>query len=177
MTKLPNQMYSNLKAALASGKLPEDSSTREYDVVYDTFGELAQSLLDDWTKPSVSQTRREVSALVGFWEAIPFDGVLIGVAVNQPAIVPASIQAAKSMRLGSVTTLLEEMQSHVPASVIDIEDAEGRIEWYESEDGRGSAAALAQIEEKLNEGDFAEQLLLGVFQRVLAEPEEFFKVR
>ncbi len=166
-----------LKTALASGALPENTDSPDYDVVYDTFGELCEVLLEDWANPSTPQVRRDVAALVAVWETIPFNGVLVGVAANQPGVVAVAVDAARRMKLATVSKVLKDMQAHVPKSVVEMEDAESRLEWYQSSSGRGSAEALEKIEERINEGDFAEQLLLGVFQGVLAEPAEFFEAR
>jgi hypothetical protein len=175
MKKLPAETRTTLQAALASGKLPGDPDDAGYDDVYSAFGELAEALGEAWADPKATPTQRSVAALLGFWEAIPWDGLVVGIAANQPGVVGVALAAAKSMKLPVVAQYLKEVQSHIPAVVIEMDDCVPRNNWYQTPDGEKHAAALEKLEHEIQEGEFGTELLLGALQRVLAEPKDFVR--
>src|SRR5690349_9332483 len=83
MPKLPAAMLRKAKKAMPSGKVPENGE-QGYDEFYDLVGELSMAFNGSWERPKAGAAVRQVSALVDLWSAIPADGLLVGVAVNQP---------------------------------------------------------------------------------------------
>ena len=177
MDKLPAAVHAKLSKALSGGKLP-DFGEDGYDDLYNAFGELWGALGDEWSKPGTSPARRNIAALVEFWSAIPGDGVLVGVAINMPGVLPIAIDAATEMKLNAVRDGLRKVKSHVPEEVVALEDVDDRLEWYNSAKGKKHAARLEAIEEEIQADEaFGTELLLGVMKRVVAERGEFFRAR
>lgn len=176
MSKLPAAARAKLSSALASGKLP-DFDDESYNDVYDIFGDLWNALGDEWSQPDASPARRHVAALVELWSTIPSDGLTVGVGVNQPELPAAAVQAAAELKLPKVLALLKRIQKHIPAEVASIDDVEQRLTWYQSDKGEDHAAALEELEQECQDGEFGEELMLGALRRVLAEPAEYFASR
>jgi hypothetical protein len=175
MPKLPNKALVTLKQVVAAGKLPEPEDSI-YNEVFDVWGDLLSEFGGEWEKASASKARREVSALVDFWSAIPTDGLVIGIAVNQPGVVATAIDAAKSMKLASLVPLLEQIKKHIPSTVVAMSDVDKRMEWYESAKGESHAAQLGELEEVAQEqAEFGTAIMLGCFRRLTEEPGEFFE--
>lgn len=173
MPKLPHATKLKLEAALAPGKLPESSSDPGYDDVFEAFGELVTEFGAAWEDPDATPAQRDVGALVSFWECIPWNGLLVGVAVNQPGVVAAALNAAKNLPV--VARFLTDIQTHIPAIVVEMGDVEERLRWYESPEGEPHAAALADLEHAIQKGEFGEELLLGSLRRTVAESSDFYE--
>jgi hypothetical protein len=174
MTKLPASMHHKLRAALAPGRIPKTDDPG-YDDVFDIWGELWTTIGNAWEDPLQSRTRRHVAALVDLWSAIPPDGLLVGVAVNQPEVVPVAIEAAEAMELPHVRPMLEQISDCIPPEVLFIDDVEDRLSWYQEEEHEPLAERLAELEEEAQDGPFASELMLACLNRTLAEPREFFR--
>src|SRR5689334_14087439 len=98
MPKLPADAHRKLAAAMVTGTIPEYGQPG-YDDFFDVYGDLGVSLDGDWARAAASPARRHVSALSDLWNAIPADGLLVGVACNQPGVVAAAIDAVTAMKL------------------------------------------------------------------------------
>ena len=176
MSKLPAPTHERLRKALASGNLPEDPAEPGYNDVYDIYGELWESLAGAWERSGESPARRHVSALIDVWSAIPTDGLLVGVAVNQPEVVAAAIEAARFMKLKTCAELLARIHECIPGEVSSRSEPTSRHEWYDGgKKGRKLAAQLEELEGIAQDGEFGTELLEACFRRVLAEPAEFFE--
>lgn len=159
MPKLPRSTHVKLQSLLAKGKLPKADSTA-YDDLDTIFGDLAESLAGKWEKPRVSNTVSYIAALTDHWSTIPGDGLVTGVAVNQPRIV---------------ARLFKRIQRYFPTRIITMKSSGKRLAWYSAGVGAKHAANLERIEEGLFDSDkFGSELMLGCFQRVLFEPAKFF---
>jgi len=176
MRMLPAAAHAKLSKALAAGTLPDEGDAGDDDVS-EIHMDLASALDSAWSDPNASTPRRHVSALIDFWLAVPGDGLLVGVAVNQPGVVAAAIKAAQDLKLPGVLTKLKKIQPHIPAKVLDIDDAEERFAWYESAKGQAHAEALEDLESDLEEAGFINEIVLAPLLLALKHPAEFFKPR
>jgi hypothetical protein len=173
--KLPAATLPKLRAALASGKVPAYGEPND-DLVSDIWGDdLPDILQDSWRKPKAPPARRHLSALTEFWGNICGDGLVVGVAINDPGLVPASQEAAAAMKLKTVSRILARVAKCVPDEVLKLKNLDKRLAWYESKKGQAQAAKLEQLEELVNKQDFIDELQVGIFRRLLAEPKEFFE--
>lgn len=175
MTKLPASMHAQLANALSKGSIPEHGEPG-YDAFYDVFGEFAAILWEDATNPNAPQVRRHVAALIAIWSAIPHDGVLVGVACNQPEVVPVAIEAAESLQLPTVVAGLRAIADCIPNEIVVLPDPSDRLEWYGSSKGDKAATRLEALYDELTEDEsFATALMLTCMQQTLANPTEFFE--
>lgn len=174
MNKLPATSLSNLKSALASGSIP-DFGQPGYDDLFDVWDELGMSLAEDWANAKASPARREVSALTDLHNSIAPDGVLVGVICNQAPVVAPAIAAAASMRLPAVAELLKELAGHIPATILEMDDPEDRLNWYDSPEGVEHSEALEDLEERLQHERIVTDLMLACCRRVINESAEFFE--
>lgn len=174
--KLPKAKHNKLVKALSSGRLP-DHGEPGYNDVYDIFGDLSIALGEVWTDKNASPVRRHVSALVDFWSAIAFDGLRVGVACNQPHVVPAAIEAAGRLKLPALKRVLTRVQRHIPPSILALEDPEDRLNWYDSRDGEAHARALEELEAEIQDPRLADRLILTILRQTLDEPAEFYRTK
>lgn len=174
MRKLPATAHAKLAAAFASGKIP-DGGDPGYNDFWDIYSDLEPALDDDWANPAASTARRHVSALVSLGNAIPADGLTVGVACNQPGIVAVAIEAADAMNLASIRPTLAKIQACIPPNILALDDAGDRQEWYGSPVGEPLAEKLEAIEQEDEEGELGTVLLEAAVRRVLAQPRESFE--
>ena len=175
MTKLPASMHAQLANALSKGAIPEHGEPG-YDAFFDVFGEFAATLWEDATNPNAPPIRRHVAALIAIWSAIPPDGVLVGVACNQPEVVPVAIEAAESLQLPTVAAALRAIADCIPKEVTAMPDPSERLDWYGSANGEKSATRLEALYDELTEDEaLTNTLMLTCMQQTLAHPTEFFE--
>ncbi|MFZ4576060.1 MAG: hypothetical protein ACOYN0_16870 [Phycisphaerales bacterium] len=175
MPKLPSSMKTKLANSLSKGSLPELDEPG-YNDFFDVFGKFAATLWEDATNPHASQVRRHVAALVTLWSAIPADGVLTGVACNQPEVVPVAIEAAEALRLPNVAEGLRAIADCIPQEVAALPSPSDRLECYNSPRGQESADRLESLYDILTEDEaFGTALMIGTMQQTLAAPSEFFE--
>ncbi|MCC6677247.1 MAG: hypothetical protein IT436_08885 [Phycisphaerales bacterium] len=173
MIKLPASSYEKLIAGLPADSLPGHGEPG-FDEVFDVWDELGNELAVEWEEADAPQARREVAALIELSRAVPFDGVVVGIACNQPGLVAAARGAARSMSMPAVGKVLDEMARHVPPEVIALDDPSARLGWYQSEAGAGHAEALEALDERVEE-EISEELMLGCLRRVIRERGLFFE--
>lgn len=173
--KLPARDHEQLKQAVASGTMLENGSPHNDFFLGEFWYDLQNAVQDEITDPGANPARRHVGALMAFWDAIPADGVLTGVACNQPEIVAVALDAARAMDLPKIADVIARIQECIPAEVLALGDPGDRADWYDSETGQPSADRLERLEEEFDSGDNVDQLMNACAARILAEPNEFFR--
>jgi len=173
MSKLSAQDHAKLRTAFASGKVPEYGEPG-YNDFFDLFGELTVAVGGEWENPKSSSSRREVAALVDFWSAICTEGLLLGVAVNQPDLLAAAKEVAASMNLSACMSVFDRVQKCIPPEVQAITEVDARLRWYEAKKNAKFGRTLETLEEEASEGEFGTELLEACMRRILAKPAEFF---
>jgi len=173
MAKLPRSTLRKFEAGIAQGTIPEPDDAA-HDGFFSAWSDLWTSLGEDWSKAQASRARREVAALVELSNAVPGDGLVVGIACNQPRLVELAIDAAGSMKQAKLLTALKKIATHIPDAVMSLDHPGARLEWYESRAGKAHAAALEKLEERVQDEDITNSLMLACVRRVIAEPEEFF---
>lgn len=173
MIRLPASSYEKLVAGLPRDAVPGHGDPG-FDDVFDVWDELGNELAAEWEEAEAPAARREVAALIELSRAVPFDGVVVGIACNQPGLVGAARKAAAAMSMPKVGKLLDDMARHVPAAVLALKDPEERLSWYQSDAGSAHAEALEGLEEQVQEEEISDELMLGCLRRVIRERAQFF---
>lgn len=174
MDKLSAETHAMLKKAFAKQTIPEQDSPH-YNDFFDAWGDLSAMLAEDVVDPKAPAARRQVGALTGIWDAICCDGLLVGVAVNQPESVELARQGAAAMGLSALKPLLDRVAACVPAEVIAIEDVGERLAWYQADEREAMTSELESLEEEIQDEEPATAMMVGCIKRVLAEPALFFE--
>jgi hypothetical protein len=174
--RMPAETLPQLRAALASGKVPGYGEPGD-DVTSEVWGDGLPNILQDaWRKPKNSAARRHVSALCDFWGNICMDGLIVGVAINDPGLVAAAQEAAAAMKLKKAQGILDKVAVCVPAQVTKLKSVDKRLAWYQSPKNEPLVAKLDKLDARINENDFIVELQEAIFRRLLAEPAEFFEL-
>lgn len=173
--KLPARDHERLKQAVASGQMLETGSPHNDFFLGELWYDLKDAFEDDIIDPGAGPARRHVGTLMVFWDAVVYDGVLIGVACNQPGIVAVALDAARAMGLPKLADVIARIQACIPAEVLSLEDPFDRADWYGSDKGQPLADRLEKLEEEVDSGENVDLLMRACAARILAEPTEFFR--
>lgn len=84
-------------------------------------------------------------------------------------------ESAAAMKLKVAPPVLAQVAKCMPQELPKLDDVEARLAWYESPKCEPLAENLDELEERIDEADFATELMEACFRRLLAEPGEFFK--
>lgn len=174
MIRLPASSFDKLRSGFTGETLPQHGD-EGFDEVFDVWDELGNELAQDWEEAGVSPARRDVAALIELSRAVPFDGVLVGIACNQPNLVAVARSAASSMKLPLVSKVLDDMASHITPQVLAQDDPAARLAWYQSDAGAAHADALAALDERVEEPEVMDELMMNCLKRVIRERAEFFE--
>lgn len=174
MPKLPTADLAKLKSAFALNRFPDDSP--EADFLYGFVAELHYSTAEDAFEAGPRSARRDVSVLLNIWDALPCDGMVTGVFINQAELVPKAIAIASELGLHEQAKLLQRGLALFPTHLVEGHDINTRFEWFQSPEGEAVSDEIERLGEKLEEWEYRGPVYEACFRRVLAEPTEFFEV-
>lgn len=169
---LPASVAEQLQASLAKGKVPK-RGTPAAEAFDTAFMDFYSVLEHTWSKKAQPLHWRRAAALITFWLAIPGDGLLIGIACNQPEVVPAALAAAKSLKLARITKYITQVAACIPPAIHKLKDPEDRLIWYESSKGVALAAKLSKLEDRFD--PLIDELTQRIVDIALEHPGDFFK--
>lgn len=170
---LPAASHKKLQSALKSGRMPKYGKPG-FDDAYDVYMDLWIALGSDATRKLASEPRREVGSLINFWNALPTDGMLIGVVVNNAPLVPVALAAATSMKLPRHARILEQTLAYIPPTLMKL-SIDKRLAWTETPEAAPSIKKLEKLEETAQSESLVNGIMEACLKRTLAEPDEFFK--
>ena len=121
----------------------------------------------------VTESQRRAWCLISYVNAIPFDGLSVGVLVNQPEIMKPIELAASEMKSKPVLDLLVKIRKKLPSNFENMTDHDERMRWLEENEKKADAL------EELGESDLGEAARsdMGRLAVIIAldHPDEFFK--
>jgi hypothetical protein len=175
MSKLSGATLQKLRAAVSPTEPDQDFADDKLDEMdaVDALVEVGEALGDAWRDPQESPVRRRVAALVSFHNALPFDGILTGVAVNQPGVIAVGIEAAQAEGAVELVGYLKEIAGCIPAELVSLEDVEQRLSYYDSDAGQRLASRLQHLAGRYYDDGHSTRLMKVCLQRVLRQPTEF----
>lgn len=170
--KLPAKLRTKLKPALALGRFPDDNAASEAAAmaIIDAFAYD----LDHNVGSLAPANLRRAAALIRLWSDMQGDGLLVGVAANQPELAAIAAEAAKAFGLASARKQLEKVVACIPPDVLKLDDPGDRLDWYESAAGAKLAAKLEKLEEMISDSDFGYTVMWACLRQAGAHPDEFF---
>jgi hypothetical protein len=137
--------------------LPTDDP--RYNEFFDIVDALASAVSGVWERRKTAPTVRRVSALADLWTAIAGDGLMIGVCVNQPAIIPAALDAATVLKAKPILPSLHKIDKCMPAPLRALKSVDKRLAWLESDKGQPFADKLNSLSEQLEAGSFGADVM------------------
>lgn len=175
MKRAPKKLLKELGAWVDRSKEPEDSGDPGYEAYWDATTEL-------WTLygekdfgggiGKLTDAQRRVGALLSVANAVPCDGLVTGVVVNEGDKVKHAIEAAKALGLKDVTRALDKLVSLVP-KVLWTKDADARWDWSQNNDK--AVEKIAELEETDLFEDARQSMMRAAIALALEHPDEFFK--
>lgn len=175
MKKLPHSMLSALAAWKDRSQDPEFGDDA-YDAYYDVVGELPLVLDEDElgsAASGLSQMQRNVGALLRFSNTISFDGLAVGVIVNEPELVGRLEDAAKEYSLTSVQAFCDALRGVLPEGLLAMASADDRSDTLDGDEELQER--LEEMEDSTLMTDARSEMVLKAMQLAAENPEEFFE--
>ena len=119
----------------------------------------------------LTDAQRRVGALLSIANAVPADGLVTGVLVNEADKVKHAVEAAKALGLKDVTRALDKLLSLTPKELWSM-DADARYEWSQSDEK--NVEKIAKLEETDLFEDARQTMMRAAVSLALDHAEEFF---
>ncbi len=170
----PSRLHSSLIEWKSRRCLPEEGEPG-----YDAFFTAASSLVALYgardfvgTADKLTTHQRRAGAMLAFSNAMPWDGLVIGVIVNQPEVIAHVREAAAALNLRRVASLITKMRTLIPPGVFQQSSVDDRMA---SLDADPNTAKLHALEDSDLAEDARCDMMVAAMRLVLDHPEEFFK--
>jgi hypothetical protein len=150
-----------------------------YDAAYDLDQALTELLRKERTRAGLAEMRplrRYYLAIAELNWCVKADGLYVGVAGNDPDILPAAPDAAKALKLRALHRVLAQACKCLPPkALLGPRAALRRIDWYDSPAGTRGASRLEQLEERFHDSEPEEGYVGACLTHALRNPGEFFE--
>lgn len=175
MKRLPHSMLIALESWKDRSRDPEFGDDA-YNAYYDVVGELP-TVFDEGelgnAASGLSRLQRDVGALLRFSNTISFDGLAVGVIVNEPELVGCVEVAAKEHSLASVQAFCEALRKSLPEGLLEVATADDRYDKIEND--TDLQESLEELEDSTLMTDARCEMVLKAMQLAAENTEEFFE--
>lgn len=127
----------------------------------------------DRKKSKLTRLQMHVAAMADFAACVAYDGIALGVVVNEPSIVLMARDAANAHSLPTASKLIDRVLKAVPMSVLLERNINSRLAWANSED----ADSLHKLEESAQLEKARREMLLTAVRLTIEHPRDFFNLK
>lgn len=173
--KLASKDLDALKALCPGNKVPDYPDPKSNDA-YDIEALIQESLDNERRRKGLKKMSPERRAFYGLSTINSYfkaDGLVTGVAMNDPELLAAAIEGAKAMKLEKVAKILEKAAKQFPPRS-SWKSSRKRDAWFETAAGEKAAAKLADLENQLSDAEGRVGFVARCLKYALANPSEFF---
>lgn len=146
-----------------------------HDAFFDGQGDLANLFgAGDFLGPAAKLTvhQRRAGAMLAFSNAMPWDGLVVGVVVNQPELLRHVREAATALKLKRVSSLVAKMLAILPAAVFKLRSGDQRLTCLDNDP---RTLKLSALEDSALAENARCDMMVAATRIILDHPEEFFK--